>query len=276
MTSAQATKKRIIKLLTLPDVTAWVGFADHPPFDRHVHLGYHLGVVFQGTQRFWHKGGQHYLTGQSIATINPDEVHDGHSVSEKGYHHGVFQFSSDTLAALFNDNLGRFFLQSTIENEPYSRRLANIFQTLSVGNPDPDQLALQTEAIQMLLGDLLELKEDSVNPKTSEATVLLSLKQFIKHRVLDDPQTPLPLSELTKRVDWNQYQLIRRFKKHFGITPYAYQLCLRLEQAKASLQRGKTIINIAHEQGFSDQSHFTRCFRRAYFSTPAQFQQQVQ
>lgn len=276
MTAATITKKRLIILPTLPDVIVSLGLADHPPFERHVHMSYHLGIVFQGAQRFWHKGSQHYLTGTSIATINPDEAHDGYSVTESGYRHGVLQFSEKTLIALFGDRRERFFNHSLHQSDHDTHQLCRIFQSLTRLSQDAEQLALLTEAIKLLLGNLIGSTVCADTPTTAQVRALRSLKQFMKRCILDDPQRTLPLTELAQRVHYSQYQLIRHFKKCFGITPYAYQLCLRLEQAKAHLIDGQPIIDIAHQQGFSDQSHFTRCFRRAFFLTPAQFQKQLQ
>jgi len=47
---------------------------------------------------------------------------------------------------------------------------------------------------------------------------------------------------------------------------------LRLEAAgKALLTTGHGVARIAAEQGFSDQAHFTRAFKRATGMTPAAF-----
>lgn len=106
---------KVHRLSTLPGVQLWQGLADHPPFERHVHLSYHIGVVFQGGQRFWHKGAKHHLGGVGIATINPDEVHDGQSATAECYDHGVIQFSEDALQNIIGTRQSLHFKDSILQ-----------------------------------------------------------------------------------------------------------------------------------------------------------------
>jgi hypothetical protein len=168
----------------LIDTTAWLSQADHPPFDRHVHLTYHLGIVFKGTQRFWHQGSQHCLTGQAIATINPDEVHYGHSNKYGDYYHGVLQFSTRTVHTLFNDKKERFFTQSLNTHESFFKRASSLFHRLSQPIQDEEQRTLQAEAIQLLLGDLLSPADAQYVTHRTKPAEFSSLKQFIKTRIL--------------------------------------------------------------------------------------------
>lgn len=262
---------------SLPELSLKYGAVKHPPFDRHVHLKYHLGIVFEGVQKFWHKGAHHQLHGKAIATINPDEVHDGHSVMPEGYTAGIMEFSERTLQTLFADKQSRFFANSTLLNAEHAKQMSALFQhNVSDDAQSPEQTALLTERIQLLLGDIF----DPLNQSRAEKTKLkafkpsaqcLAIKQHLKTQALCQPDNALPLRHLAPEFDLSEYQLIRRFKKAFGITPYAYQLCLRLESAKAQLSTGAPIIDVAFQHGFSDQSHFTRCFKRAFFITPVQY-----
>lgn len=261
----------------LPELSLKYGLIQHAPFERHVHLRYHLGIVFNGAQKFWHRGAHHQLQGMAMATLNPDEVHDGHSLMPEGYTAGILECSEHTLHSLFGDKQPRFFKHSMLLEAPYAKRMSALFQhRLHAPLPNPDHTALLTENIQLFLGDLFS----PLNPSAAAAdnhdnnkplAQCQAIKQTLKTQVLDAPATPIPLRQLAPEFELSEYQLIRRFKKAFGITPYAYQLCLRLESAKHQLTKGAPIIDVALQHGFSDQSHFTRSFKRAYFLTPVQF-----
>jgi AraC-like DNA-binding protein len=139
-----------------------------------------------------------------------------------------------------------------------------------------DALAFLTEHIQLIVGDLLKSNDSGISLNLLETSQILQIRQFFKTQVLDDPTTQLPLKDIADLFDISQYQLIRRFRTQFGITPHAYQVCLRLEQAKKLLMMNHDICDVAVRTGFTDQSHFTRCFKRAFFTTPGQFRRQLQ
>jgi len=66
------------------------------------------------------------------------------------------------------------------------------------------------------------------------------------------------------------------FRSRFGITPH--QLCLnrRLDRARAALlATNRSIADVALENGFYDQAHFTRLFKRTYLNSPAAYRQAI-
>jgi AraC-like DNA-binding protein len=68
--------------------------------------------------------------------------------------------------------------------------------------------------------------------------------------------------------------LNRRFGAAMGLPPHRYHLQLRIDAAKRKLAAGESIVQVAIDLGFSDQSHFTRLFSRVVGATPAQYQKQ--
>ena len=58
------------------------------------------------------------------------------------------------------------------------------------------------------------------------------------------------------------------FKVHFGCSPIAFQQQLRLKKAANLIKQGKQITQTCFELGFSNASHFSRCFKQCYGLTP--------
>lgn len=70
------------------------------------------------------------------------------------------------------------------------------------------------------------------------------------------------------------YDFMRLFKLTTGHTAHQYVTRLRIEAAQQRLRRksgGLSLADLSAELGFADQSHFTRCFKRATGSTPGRF-----
>ena len=56
--------------------------------------------------------------------------------------------------------------------------------------------------------------------------------------------------------------LLRAFTKSKGVTPYSYLQNIRIGEAKKLLEQGLPPVEAALQTGFSDQSHFTKYFKR--------------
>ncbi|XGW00397.1 MAG: helix-turn-helix transcriptional regulator [Leptolyngbya sp. BL-A-14] len=84
----------------------------------------------------------------------------------------------------------------------------------------------------------------------------------------------LTLNELAAIAQFSPYHFLRLFKQRMGITPHQYILQCRLQQAKYLLHHSElSVIEIAAQTGFCDQSHLTRHFKRMMGITPKQLLQ---
>ena len=69
----------------------------------------------------------------------------------------------------------------------------------------------------------------------------------------------------------SRFELVRRFRADTGMPPHAFQIDLRIAQARRMLVAGEAPAAVAASCGFADQAHFTRTFRRSVGVTPARF-----
>lgn len=79
------------------------------------------------------------------------------------------------------------------------------------------------------------------------------------------------LSELAAAVGLTRFQALRAFKRRYGVPPHTYQLAVRVGLSASLLTRGASVTHVAHEMGFTDQSHFTRHFKRLWRVTPGSY-----
>jgi AraC-like DNA-binding protein len=84
--------------------------------------------------------------------------------------------------------------------------------------------------------------------------------------------TPPSVRELADIAGMSPYQLDRRIRIAFGLTTSQWLLKLRVDLAERHLrQTDRSIAAIALETGYSDQSAFTRQFRRATGLSPREY-----
>jgi AraC-like DNA-binding protein len=80
---------------------------------------------------------------------------------------------------------------------------------------------------------------------------------------------PIPLALLASRAGLSKYYFARSFRAMTGLAPHQYQILLRLQAARRSLERGASVERAASDYGFSDAPHLTRMFGSWLGVTPA-------
>ena len=83
-------------------------------------------------------------------------------------------------------------------------------------------------------------------------------------------EEPRPPSELACDANISTRQLERLFRRYLGVTPKQYYMRLRLRRAYFLLtQTHMSVLDVALACGFQASSHFSKCFRLEYGTTPA-------
>jgi AraC-like DNA-binding protein len=91
---------------------------------------------------------------------------------------------------------------------------------------------------------------------------------FVRDVIHSQFDQRITLDYLAHVSNINKFTLIRKFRRRYGLTPYSYQVKLRLEASHKFLSQGLDAVKTAYRLGFSDQSHFGRFFKRQYGLTP--------
>lgn len=82
-------------------------------------------------------------------------------------------------------------------------------------------------------------------------------------------EEPISPSILAKDVGMSTRQLERLFRRYLNRSPKRYYMELRLQKARNLLmQTDMSVINVALACGFSSPSHFSKCYRSHYDTTP--------
>lgn len=94
------------------------------------------------------------------------------------------------------------------------------------------------------------------------------LSSVIK-RMEGNIEEPVSPSVLAKDVGMSTRQLERLFRRYLNRSPKRYYMGLRLQKARnLLLQTDMSVINVALACGFTSPSHFSKCYRSHYGTTP--------
>ena len=95
---------------------------------------------------------------------------------------------------------------------------------------------------------------------------VLTAKSFIEQ----NPHLSLSLKDMSDKAFVSEYHFLRLFKQVFDVTPYQYQLDIRLAYAKQLLEStSSSIEDIAFSCGFSNVATFGRAYKKRYFASPS-------
>ena len=118
---------------------------------------------------------------------------------------------------------------------------------------------------------LIEVFEKYLKNKPSKKIPAWAVE--VKEMIQDQMDTSLSLKELSKNLNVHPAYLSREFSKYFNDLSFGeYIRKLRIEKAIEYLQSsGYSLTKIAYLTGFSDQSHFTRIFKKHTGQNPSSF-----
>ena len=99
-----------------------------------------------------------------------------------------------------------------------------------------------------------------------------SYSKDVKHKLLKVPEIAISIKDISNEICVSSFHMIRQFKKEVGLTPHQFQMQCRIRKAQKMLLSNRTIVEVALDTGFCDQSHFVRCFKKIVGMTPASYQ----
>ena len=105
---------------------------------------------------------------------------------------------------------------------------------------------------------------------SSEKDVALapaSVGRALEH-MRDNLTQKLTLDELAVTCGLSKYHFVRQFRQEMGVAPLQYHMQLRLLAARNLLRHRNSALDVAHQLGFYDQSHFINSFRKMLGITP--------
>ena len=85
----------------------------------------------------------------------------------------------------------------------------------------------------------------------------------------ESTEEDLSVQNLADNFEVSHSYLVRCFKKRLGVVPNIYFRAIKLNKSLSLMsQKIDSLSEISYILGFSDQSHFTNCFKRFFMITP--------
>jgi AraC-like DNA-binding protein len=241
-------------------------------FTPHWHDAYTIPVIVAGAEGYRYLGSDYVAEAGSVPIINPGELHTGAKAIEAGWRYRVLYAPVDFLHALADEVAGQpqplpWFEPGVIRDPDLARRLAQAHRLLEAA---ADPLAAEAAMLDALSTLLVRYSRSQSKPPrcASDDTRVAVMKE----RLTGDLTVPVQLAELAGAVALSPFHAARLFTQTTGLAPHAWRNQVRLQRSLAPLRAGVSVTEVAAASGFTDQSHFTRHFRRMFGVPPGRWQ----
>lgn len=239
-------------------------------FSPHSHDTFSIGAIENGCQVAMIRGAREHTGPGALYLINPGEIHDGQPGAPEGYRYRMIYPDSQLLTEIIEDMAGRAFhglpsfSRQLLTDAPLAAAFNRAHRAVEEGR------ALEgEEGMYRVLATMFARHGSAIirAPDYSEPLAMRRVRDYIVQHFDED----IGLEALAKVAGLSRAHMIRAFRKHYFITPHAFQTDLRIRHARQLLRGGATPSETALACGFADQAHLTRQFKARTGLTPAIF-----
>ena len=248
----------------LPGVEFYRSFKVAHDYPKHIHPGYTLGVIEQGTGGNRCRGSKQLSPAGTVVAMSPQEAHTGFAVAG-ACSYLMFYISEEAFRqALPEGAVPPHFTTNVLSDTETAQSLSQLYRLLET---EPDPLTHQTYLINALTGITRRHSAKRAKPLRKMSSEVRFVRDFLDASY----QQSVTINDLTKLTSLHRATLIRLFHQQVGLPPHRYLVQRRVEAAKTHLERGDSLAEVALLTGFADQSHLTRHFKRLTGVTPATY-----
>ncbi|WP_027803412.1 AraC family transcriptional regulator [Paraburkholderia dilworthii] len=232
-------------------------------YAMHRHDTYAIGRTLAGVQSFRYRGSMRHSVPGGTMVLHPDEPHDGQAGTGEGFRYRMVYVDP----ALFQQALGGKplpFVKGGLSNDP--RLFAATENLLRSIDRAMDPLE-QDDGLYELAAAL----DAAAGAGPTRRPVDYAAARRAREYLLASLEHAVTLDELAAAAGRDRWSLSHDFRALFGTSPHRYLTMRRLDLVRQLAFAGMPLADSSAASGFSDQSHMTRHFKRAWGVAPAQW-----
>ena len=243
-------------------------------YKSHSHPTFSIGAIDEGNSVFQSSFGTEQKISAGTLVIVPAHIeHSCNPLPDQAWSYQMLHLDISWLNQWYAEFQKEGFDLNLPQHRPLIIKDENLYQAFSDMNEtlfDSQKLILEKE--QSLIYCLTQLLLPHFILEDIQKTQYLYESFLDLIHIIKSSERFISLEELDQKVGLIRYSIIRLFKANVGLTPHAFQINLKINQARAQLKQGIPLAELAVNLGFSDQSHFHKAFKAHTGITPRQFQ----
>lgn len=243
-------------------------------YKSHSHPTFSIGAIDEGNSVFQSSFGTPQKISAGTLVIVPAHIeHSCNPLPDQAWSYQMLHLDISWLKQWFTEFQKEGFDLNLPQHRPLIIKNESLYQAFSIMNEtlfDPQKLIIEKE--QSLIYCLTQLLLPHFILEEIQKTQYLYEDFLDLINIIKSSERFISLEALAEQVGLSRYAIIRLFKANVGLTPHAFQINLKINQARAQLKQGISLAELAINLGFSDQSHFHKAFKAHTGITPRQFQ----
>ena len=243
-------------------------------YKSHSHPTFSIGAIDEGNSVFQSSFGTEQKISAGTLVIVPAHIeHSCNPLPDQAWSYQMLHLNISWLKQWYIEFQKEGFDLQLPQHKPLIIKDPSLYQAFSDMNEtlfDSQKLILEKE--QSLIYCLTQLLLPHFILEKIQKTQYLYESFLDLIHIIKSSERFISLEELAQQVGLSRYAIIRLFKANVGLTPHAFQINLKINQARAQLKQGIPLAELAVNLGFSDQSHFHKAFKAHTGITPRQFQ----
>ncbi|WP_421901482.1 AraC family transcriptional regulator [Maridesulfovibrio sp.] len=270
----QNTKLTFHELEELPEAVLVKASKIANRFPRHVHSSYIFSLIDQGERRVCINSQTKTYRAGEMCILPPGTSHSCESICE--------------------DEFGPHSYRALCVTPSYMKSIAEEISGKACADPHFDPAVVYKDFDRSSFNELFSLSKTTGTTLEKQAALNTflyhALENFSSKRIIPEKTGPqhealsrvkeyidnnfrhkITLNKLAETSCLSPFHLQKLFVKKFGLSPQEHIISRRIHGAKARIQAGETLIEAALNSGFSDQSHFSRHFKRVIGISPGRF-----
>ena len=252
----------------LPGVEILRGHESHRKFTV-FHEHYAVSSIYQSCGDWLYRNRTHWMQPDELCLMEPGEIHRNLRTYGTSRFRVLFlppELVVDAAAEIGLPAAPPRLRHPRVGDPALSRRFRALHDSLERPSTMLERQSRLAACLEGYLRTCMERRASESTGGADRARVARAV-DYLRSRLGEN----CSLEELSGAAGLSRFHFLRVFKNETGVPPHEYQIQLRIAEARERLRRGQSPIQIAHGLGFSDQSHFTRHFRRVLGITPARF-----
>lgn len=234
-------------------------FAQHG-FAPHRHDTYALGITLAGVHSFHYRSAiRHSLPGNAVV-LHPDELHDGQAGTEEGFHYKILYIKPEIIQQVLGGHSLPFAPDGISTDSRVVSAIAGFLKNLDNALEDLEE----DDGIY----DIAHALNEVFGKRTHRKKLNYNAAERAREFMLDTSSEVISMGRLEEVAGTDRWSLSRDFRALFGTSPYRYLTLRRLDKAKGMIRSGLPLVDVATACGFSDQSHMTHHFSKAFGVSP--------
>ncbi|MCR2032660.1 AraC family transcriptional regulator [Anaerofustis stercorihominis] len=236
-------------------------------FPNHFHDHYVIGLINEGNRTLTYGEKKYYIKSDDMILFNSYDNHDCRNEDNSLLKYiavNIPKQSMEYLTYIIKDKNTLKFKYPIIKDMGLAKQFIKVHDMIMENENE-----MEREELFILFMD--ELIDKYSKYKSLEITNENIKIQTIENYIKENYDKIISLDILSEISGFNKYSVIRSFTKIKGITPYRYIETIRINKSKELLKFNNDIVEVALKLGFTDQSHFTKTFKKLTGLTPGEY-----